>query len=579
MTIKLINNDGTGAIADSSPISFSYSEQVTSLEPSKLDGGTSQVNVTALSVSGNKVGNTHPDSKLLINNSMSLVHSESGEVKFDVKKASVTQEAVAIVGDTLESRLNVERTAGPHGGSGYTLLSAIEYYCSLVGIYRVLGTVDEYADLPATPNEGEGYIVSDTNKFYVYIDGAWSDKLYMLNFEDGIDTAMDLIPVNFIGWKGNVWEHLKMLAAAVSISATDNVGFEFYVDNDSLNFRQAKTTEIEFTQRDLISQSIAVDAFDASQDMDIYNYNTRYAVNTVVQDTSLEKSALSSDAQGATTADAFQVNAGESITKRITINASLDSVNQPVAVDEISPFPYPASGTVGQYAIAGADGIFIRATQWIGEGGSLKVALTENPLEIEVTVTAPPKNGLRNVTSGTNLSYEPYKIGVETSGSVDYPAIYITGTGVFYNKVLQKIQTGAPSEYAPRETAATIDNPFITDSNSAYTRGVAAAQVICGPNVSLTESSSTIEPFGETPGKIRTVESNKYRIQSVDYAVDNTSITAVPCSSFADFELIWDGLDFDDFTNTALDPTEFPFEAMKFNEFTIIPLMEAEPVI
>lgn len=537
MSVKLINNDGSGAVADSSPISFSYSEEVTSLEPSKLDGGTSQVNVTALSVRGDKVGDTHPDSKLLINNSMSLVHSESGQVNFNVKRAAVTQEAVALVGDTIQSRLNVERTAAPHGGSGYTLLSAIEYYCSLVDLSVAGGN---------------------------------------LVFEDDIDTAMDLIPVNFIGWKGNVWEHLKMLAAAVSISAADNIGFEFYVNEDTLNFRQAKTTAADFNQKDLISQSISVDAFDASQDLQINNYNTVYGVNRVVQDISLDKYSLTSDAQGATTGDAFQVNAGESLTKRITINASLETVNQPTAVDGILPFPYPQSGSTGQYAIAGADGIFIKATQWVGQGGSLKVSLTENPLEIEVTVVAPPKNGLENITGGGALSFEPYKIGVETTGSIDYPAIYITGTGVFYNKVLETIQTGAPSEYAPRQTAATIDNPFITDMNATYTRGVAAAQVVCGPNVSLSESTSTIEPFGATPGKIRTVESNKYRIQSVSYGVDDTGITAVPCASFTDFEAKWDGLTFADFTNTALDPADFPLQAMKFNEFTIIPLMDAE---
>ncbi len=537
MTIKLINNDGSGAIADSSPISFSYSEEVTSLEPSKLDGGTSQVNVTALAVTGDKVGDTHPDSKLLINNSMSLVHSESGEVTFNVKRAAVTQEAVAIIGDTLESRLNVERTAAPHGGSGYTLLSAIQYYCSLVDLSVDNGT---------------------------------------LVFEDDIDLAMDLIPVNFVGWSGNVWEHLKMLAAAVSISTTDNIGFEFYVNQDSLNFRQAKTTEVDFKQKDLISQSVSVDSFDASQDLQINNYNTVYGVNRVVQDTSLDRYALTSDAQGATTGDAFQLNAGESVTKRITINASLESVNQPQAVDGILPFPYPQSGSTGQYAISGGDGIFIKASQWIGEGGSLKVSLTENPLEIEITVIAPSKNGLENITGGGELSFEPYKIGVETSGNIDYPAIYITGTGVFYNKVLETIQTGAPSEYAPRQTAATIDNPFITDKNSAYTRGVAAAQVVCGPNISLTESTSTIEPFGATPGKIRTVESNKYRLQSVSYAIDNTGVTGVPCASFTDFNTNWTDLSFEDFTNTALDPAEFSAQAMKFNEFTIIPLMQAE---
>jgi len=537
MTIKLINNDGSGAIADSSPVSFSYSEEVTSLEPSKLDGGTSQVNVTALSVKGDKVGDTHPDSKLLINNSMSLVHSESGEVTFNVKRAAVTQEVVAIVGDTLESRLNVDRKAEPHGGAGYTLLTAIEYYCGLVDLSVANGT---------------------------------------LVFEDGIDEIMDLIPVNFIGWNGNVWEHLKMLAAAVSISTTDNIGFEFYVNQDTLNFRQAKTTEVDFKQKDLISQSVSVESFDASQDLQINNYNTTYSVNRVVQDISLDRYALTSDAQGATTGDAFQVNAGESVTKRITINASLETVNQPTAVDGILPFPYPQVGSTGQYAISGGDGVFIKASQWIGEGGSLKVSLTENPLEIEVTVIAPSKNGLENIAGGGALSFEPYKIGVESSGSIDYPAIYITGTGVFYNKVLETIQTGAPSQYAPRQTAATIDNPFITNINAAYTRGVAAAQVTCGPNLSLNESTSTIEPFGATPGKIRTVESNKYRLQSVSYAVDSTSITGVPCATMTDFNLNWDDLTFEDFTNTALDPDDFPDETMKFNEFTIIPLMKAE---
>jgi hypothetical protein len=58
--------------------------------------------------------------------------------------------------------------------------------------------------------------------------------------------------------------------------------------------------------------------------------------------------------------------------------------------------------------------------------------------------------------------------------------------------------------------------------------------------------------------------------------VDNTSITGLPAANFTDFNLKWDDLTFEDFTNTALDPDDFPTQAMKFNEFTIIPLMEAE---
>ena len=531
MRVRLVNNDGSGSVGNESPISYSYSEDVTSLEPSNLSGGAGQISVSATAVDEDKVGNTHPNSKLLINNNMALIHADSGEVQFKVKQASVNAGVVSIVGETLQGRLNVERTAGPHGGSGATIYTALIYYCGLVGI------------IPT--------------------------------FEDGLDVELDTIPVNFIGWKGNVWEHLKMLCAAVSISTTDNVGLEFYVDSTGLIFRTAKLHSIDPIQRSVISQSVSVDSLEGAQKVSITNYNTSYGINKTVQDTSANSDSLSStNAQGASIYDGLQVNAGEKLVKRFTINASLESVNQPQAVDGILPFPY--TGGTGQYAIAGADGIFVKASHWTGEGGKLTVALTENPNEIEVTVIAPVKNGLENIAGGGAVSYEPYKIGIETSGGTDYPAIYITGTGVFYNKVQHEILTGASDVYTSQQSAVAIDNPFITNATSLYSRGAAAAQAICGPNVTLSESISTVEPFGSTPGKIRTVDSSKYRITSVNYGVDTTSFTAKPVTNFTDFDDLWAGKSFSDFKSTALDPALYPESSMKFNEFTVIPLMKPE---
>lgn len=524
MRVKLVNNDGSGSVGNESPISYSYSEDVTSLEPSSLTGGAGQVTVSAIAVEEDRVGATHPNSKLLINNSMSLIHESSGEVQFTVKQASVNAGVVSIVGETLEGRLNVERTAGPHGGSGATVATAITYYCGLVGI------------IPT--------------------------------FEEGLEAALDTIPANFIGWKGNVWEHLKMLCAAISYD------LEFYIDSTGLIFRTAKSQTADFMQPNIISQAISVDSLEGAQLVNVTNYNTSYGINQVVQDISANSDNLtSSNAQGASIYDGMQVNAGEKLVKRFTINASLETVNSVQAVDGILPFPF-TGGAIGQYAIAGADGKFIKASQWNGEGGKLTVTLTENPNEIEITIIAPVKNGLENITGGGNLSYEPYKIGIETSGSTDYPAIYITGTGVFYKKIQNEIATGASSTYTSQQTAVAIDNPFITNIADLYTAGAAAAQVICGPNVNLSQSVSTVEPFGSTPGKIIKVDSNKYRITSVNYGVDTTSFTAKPVTSFADFEALWDGKLFTDFEDVAFsDPST---EALKFNEFTVIPLMRPE---
>jgi hypothetical protein len=127
-------------------------------------------------------------------------------------------------------------------------------------------------------------------------------------------------------------------------------------------------------------------------------------------------------------------------------------------------------------------------------------------------------------------------------------------------------------------SAPSVDNPFITTTSALYTRGAAAAQAICGPSVTLNEEVSTIQEFGATPGKLRTVESNRFRINNVSYSATGTGVTGSIAATFADFNALWTDLTFADFTNTALDPEDFPNETLKFNEFTVIPLMSAEPV-
>ena len=139
MSVKLENVSGNGSIEPNSIFGYSYSEEVSSLEPSNISGATSQVSVSAISVSS-ELTDSHADSKLLINNEMLLTDSEYGSVGFLVKGVSKNQQTVSITGDTIQARLNVERTAAPHGGSGANLLTAIIYYCSLVDITPVIGS-------------------------------------------------------------------------------------------------------------------------------------------------------------------------------------------------------------------------------------------------------------------------------------------------------------------------------------------------------------------------------------------------------------------------------------------------------
>ena len=71
-------------------------------------------------------------------------------------------------------------------------------------------------------------------------------------------------------------------------------------------------------------------------------------------------------------------------------------------------------------------------------------------------------------------------------------------------------------------------------------------------------------------------ESNKYRLSSIQFTDSTIAIAGKGCARFSDFEAIWNTLTFTDFTSVALDPSVAPNEALTFNEFSVIPLMEAQ---
>lgn len=512
MSVKLSNLSGSGNLVNNSLADYSYSEEVTPLEPSSSSGGISQITVT---------GTANETTPLTINNSMELTDSNYGTVGFSVKNVSISGESATLTGDTVMARLNVNKIAAPHGGGGASLLSAIQYYCSLVDIVP--------------------------------------------SFESPFDDELDLIDVNFLGWNGNVWEYLKKLCSAVSADATNNIGIEMFINGNSLIFRKAKTSTISL--KNISSKSLTVDSFDAAKEVSVYKYSTEYGVNRVVQEQKREAAGLFSVNEGVSITDSMQVEAGQVITKRFLVNASLSEVQQPECVSEIFPLPY--GGTTGQYVIVGSDNLPVDPDQWIAQGGSVRVALTENPYEIEVTVIAPPSVMLPTAADPMEATPAPYKIGVESSGDMDYPALYIVGTGVFFSKTLKTFNTGSDGSITAQDAAQTIDNIFITTDSNLNSRGIASAQVVCGPNISLGFTVHDAIQFGVTPGKIIDYQNNKYRISSIGYNPSGATITAVPSASIDNFNGVWAGKDFSDFDAIMVS------NQLKFNEFTIIPLIGA----
>jgi hypothetical protein len=460
-----------------------------------------------------------------------------GAVNFRVKNVSKNLSAVSITGETIEARLNVERTATPQGGTGANLLTAINYYCGLVDINPV-------------------------------IDETFADELA-------------LVPVNFMGWKGIVWEKLKELCAGCSASINDNVGIEMIINENDLVFRKAKQSIISL-ESELSGESINIESFDTARSVKVFNYNTSYGTNRVFYELSnFDESKEKEDRFQSSISDSMQVEAGETLRKRFTVNATFTSVNQPVCVEQIDrTYPAPYAGGPdrdGEYVIVGIDDLPIKPEQWNSNGGSLTIELVDEngePLpagEIEVVVKAPKLTGLPIAANPNEIAYAPYKIGVESSGEAEYPALWLTGTGVFYEKKEKLFLTGSSNEYTSKAEGPTVDNIFITNSLNATSRGVAAAQANCGPKITLNQEIAKSFSFSNDIGSMQTIGLNQYRINTANFTESSISLTSSALLSIDQWNDIWTGLTFDDFNNTVLNPSLFPDQALRFNEFTIIP--------
>lgn len=523
MSINITANSGNGSIKPESIFNYSYSEEVTSLSPAESRGGTGQVSFSAIA---------EDDSALLVNNTLTLTDSERGSVTGQVKGISLNNGTVAVTADTIVSRLNVVRTAAPVGGPAETpktLLDAINYYCGLV-------------------------------------DGVTAQ------FDDDLDEALDLIPVNFIGWNGNVWEYLKMLCSAVSASLVDDVAIEMYVSANQLRFRYAMTRTADFSEKDS-ELSIGIDAFDAAESVTVSFYKSSYGTDKVVYE--MNNYAANAD-PGKTFKssinDIMQVDAGETVTKRFVIDASLESVNQPKCVASISripPAPYVTSGgtdgPIGEYVIVGNDDLPIQPSEWDALGGKLTISITENPNEIEVSITAPASKTMPTAENPTTeVTNAPYKIGAELG---DYPAFWLTGTGVFFEKIDKKFLTGAASAYTTDKEAPSVDNPFIFDLHTLSNRGVAAAQYYCGPRITATRSVSDGLNFGEAIGVTELVGDLRFRYESADYSPSEVRLSGQTYANINEFDETLVGKTFAQFDTAAT--------GLKFNEFTVQPLMGA----
>lgn len=524
MSIDISFNNGSGKIEPGSILEFSYSESATPLEPSDTSGGASQVTFSALELPELKRNGRFVNSRLLINNDVIIEDSLNGTIPATVTKVTSQAGVVSVTADSYLSKMNNTVSAPPVHG---TMLDAVNTYCGLAFIEP--------------------------------------------SFVGTLENDMDQVNVNIPAWTGNLWEKLKAFCASKTVN---NKPIEVIYTGDGVTFKYALSSEIKIDDKSS-DYSISIDSFDAARNIEIVRTFTEYGQNKVIYEMSNYEPGIDpADKFKASITDSMQVESGQTITKRFKINATLESVKQPVCVETITRVPpAPYAGLTGEYVVVGNDNLPIKPEQWTALGGSLIVKLTETPGEIELVITAPPIDELERVSGGS--AFAPYSIGIESSGDGDYPALWIVGTGVFYNQETRTVSTGSGSEN-PNQSAASVSNEFITTERDFWTKAALAAQKACGPAIDVSVTAPADFNYGEGIGSYFYKDNNKFRVNTANYGISEVTMTATPFAEISDFNQVWAGKTFANFTSTMISGLTNPSSALQFNEFTIIPLMEAQ---
>lgn len=307
-----------------------------------------------------------------------------------------------------------------------------------------------------------------------------------------IDAGVGARTVTYQGFDGNLWDALKAICIHQQI--------EISLVSSNIVVRPIRTRIAE-VNRDA-TRSWQVSNIDLAQNIEIYYYGNTRKVNQIVY----PKNGWNEDIT------VYQVDAGQTLEVDIPVEVSLESLQQPQVVTSVGRFDVSTS----QYAVAGSDGLPIPPAQWTGTGGSLVATINPDTKSIHVVITA-----------STLSQYAPYRIAMSAGPSDYYSSLRILGTGVHFEATKLTIPTGVPADKSAVSVGVTVDNPYITTYDEAFSLGVATAQRWASPSQTVSATATVINRKGD--------KGTANAATFAQFDADNVGKT------FAQFDTTWTG--------------------------------------
>jgi len=309
-------------------IDYTISESATPISLADNSGEIPSLSISGQSNSTNSISNTHPNSKLLVDNSITMVDSMRGTFTGRVSTLSADSETVSLDVLSLFEKLNTTKRAASHNG---TVITAIQSYMALAGI--------------SAPNYS--------------IDASFSQS------------------VVFPGWNDNIWNALKMLCVAINA--------EMYFQSNVLYFKPRATKTLVLENID--GESFNVSLGQQTKSTTFTRNKTSWVTNAIVYAYTPQDSSESVDYNELKELTLTSKIALNSINQPAYANGPFDSyVNyvQPSAIGTV-----PSEYLNGFYAFRNKNGDIVSSTAAAQFGASVKAELTDNPYEIKVTITGP----------------------------------------------------------------------------------------------------------------------------------------------------------------------------------------------
>lgn len=298
--------------------------------------------------------------------------------------------------------------------------------------------------------------------------------MYASLAEQNVDVAVDDQiadrPVVLRGWHGELWFYLKQMAAAQDC--------EVSLVSGVILLRPLRSREV-IRHRD-ISRGRSYGGQSLARAVEVYQYNNRPITNELIY-----------PSEGWTPeTEVLTVGAGETSERVLELSASITYLQPPVMQTFVSQ-GYRSSSV---YTIVGDDGLPIVPAQWHDAGGSLNIVI--NPDTTSITVTLTGATGIRS-TRGGFISTFSVALGADFTGN-RYSTLRLVGTGVAFKKEKIRVRTCVKDHLTGTDVGITIDNPFLSTANEAWSAGIKAARWYAGEKMELNGTVSAVNQLGDT---------------------------------------------------------------------------------